>query len=60
MNIELVNSGVSFVGCEWNMLKQVFGKVLNMGLFANGGDKLRPGLYVPNTGFHNGQVCCLL
>jgi hypothetical protein len=42
------------------MLKQVFGKVLNKGFFANGGDKLRPGLYVPNTGFHNGQVCYLL
>ena len=42
------------------MLKQVCGKVLNKGFFANGGDKLRPGLYVPITRFHSGQVCYFL
>lgn len=42
------------------MLKQVCGKVLNKGFLANGGDKLRPGLYVPITRFHSGQVCYFL
>ncbi|KAJ8749919.1 hypothetical protein K2173_013834 [Erythroxylum novogranatense] len=40
------------------MLIQVLGKVLNNGVLANSGHKLRPFLCVPAFGFHRGQVYC--
>lgn len=44
--------------CEWKgkMLKQVFGKVWNKGVFVYGGNRAMPCLYVPTSDVHNGQV----
>ncbi|XP_009355867.1 uncharacterized protein LOC103946796 [Pyrus x bretschneideri] len=40
------------------MLKQVFGKVWNKGVFVYGGNRAMPCLYVPTSDIHNGQVHC--
>ncbi|RXH82352.1 hypothetical protein DVH24_036693 [Malus domestica] len=49
---------VSCVSEKGTMLKQAFGKAWSKGVYAYGGNRAMPCLYVPTSDVHNGQKFC--